>query len=148
MADEHPLAACYKALRVRLTDGDRPWGNRVFADMAIAGGSETLALPYLVYALATGGAVNAMPGYEHEYVIDVLAVSSTATTGFRLAQYIANLIDDTGSQDVRAAPLESGPDWQITTVSREADVHIEALHKSTVYYVTGASYRFTLIPRG
>lgn len=148
---EHPLGAVYKAIRTRLIDDARPWGKRVYADLAITGASESasdrLAMPYVVYSLAAGGRVAAMPGETYEYSIDVLTVAASATQGLQLAQHIAELLAESGEQDAHAARLESGPDWRIETITRDADVHLEFVLNGRAVWTSGGTFRVTLNAR-
>jgi hypothetical protein len=137
---EIALAALYRAVGLRLSNG-----SAIFADRAYADYSESDEYPYVIYFWSGGGEVNHTRRRDAEIVLTVTAISEKLGDAQIAAQQISDLLNDSGEYDDPADYLYGGTFWRILTSTEEDAIHTLDMFSGAVpIYHVGARYRFVM----
>lgn len=145
MTSETALAALYRAVKSRLSEGGELWDTRAYADIIPA----KVVRPYVIFFVSGGGESNDLVDADASYQLTVKGVSDNLQTSLQIAARLAGLVNNQGTQDRPDTALDAGDEWEITTSTQGRTVHlVESFANAQPIYHDGHVFDFTMGLKG
>lgn len=141
MTSETALAALYRAVKSRLSEGGELWDTRVHADVIPA----KVVRPYVIFFVSGGSESNDLVEADASYQLTIKGVADTMQASLQMAARLSALLNDQGTQDRPTTALDAGDEWEITTSTQGRTVHlVEQFSNAQPIYHDGHVFDFVM----